>query len=96
VPSDGVTIADRPDRRRYEIEVAGELAGFLVYRAGDGVITYRHTEIDPSYGGRGLGSRLVRFALDDARARGLAVRPLCPFVLAFIDRHADYSDLVSR
>jgi hypothetical protein len=96
VPRDDVAIADRPESRRYEIEVDGELAGLLTYRAQDDVITLRHTEVDPSYGGQGLGSRLVRFALDDARARGLGVRPLCPFVVFFIDRHPEYSDLVAR
>jgi uncharacterized protein len=98
VPNERVTIADRHDRRRYEIELDGELVGMLTYKldAAAGVITHRHTEIDPASGGQGLGSQLVRFALDDARARGFAVRPLCPFVAAFIDRHPEYSDLVKR
>jgi hypothetical protein len=98
VPSDDVTIADRRDRRRYELAVDGELVGVLTYGLdGDaGVITHRHTEIEPAYGGRGLGSQLVRFALDDARALGLAVRPQCPFVGAFIQDHPDYSDVVAR
>ena len=93
---DDVAVAERPERRRYEIELDGELVGFLSYRLDAGVITHRHTEIDPAHGGRGLGSRLVRFALDDARARGLAVRPQCPFVAALIDRHPEYADLVAR
>ncbi len=98
MPGDDVAVADRPERRRYELGLDGELVGFLTYRvdAGAGVITHRHTEIDPAYGGRGLGSQLVRFALDDARARGLAVRPQCPFVGAFIDRHPEYADLLAR
>jgi uncharacterized protein len=95
VPDDDVTVADQPERRRYEIELDGQLAGFLTYRVADGVITHRHTEVDPAYGGRGLGSRLVRYALDDARRRALRVKPLCPFVTAFIERHPEYADLVS-
>jgi predicted GNAT family acetyltransferase len=43
---------------------------------------------------RGLGSALVAGALDDARARGLRVVPICPFVDAYIRRHPDYADLV--
>jgi uncharacterized protein len=98
VPSDEVTVADRPDRGRYELELDGELVGVLTYRldAAGGVITHRHTEVQPARGRRGLGSELVRFALDDARARGLTVRPQCPFVGAFIDRHPEYADLVAR
>ena len=97
MPSDGVKIVDRPDQRRYELELDGQLVGLLTYRvdAGAGVITHRHTEIDPRNGRRGLGSELVQFALDDARARGLLVRPDCPFVAAFIDRHPDYADLLA-
>ena len=94
MPSDEVTVSDRPDRGRYELELDGELVGVLTYGLDGGVITHRHTEIQPARGRRGLGSELVRFALDDARARGLTVRPQCPFVGAFIDRHPQYRDLV--
>jgi predicted GNAT family acetyltransferase len=53
-----------------------------------------HTEIDDAFEGRGLGSILVRAALDAARSRGLAVRPDCPFVRGYIARHPEYLDLV--
>jgi predicted GNAT family acetyltransferase len=90
-----ITIADQPDRDRYELHFDGERLGLLSYRLADRVITHRHTEIDPSVGGRGLGSALARFALDDARRRGLTVIPRCPFVAAFIVRHPEYEDLVA-
>jgi uncharacterized protein len=94
-PDQRVTVADRPVHGRYEIELGGERCGLLSYRLAGSVITHRHTEIDPSVGGRGLGSALVRFALDDARARGLTVIPRCPFVAAFIVRHPEYEELVA-
>jgi predicted GNAT family acetyltransferase len=53
-----------------------------------------HTEVAPSAEGAGVGSRLVRGALDDVRARGLRVAPLCPFVREYIRRHPEYADLV--
>jgi len=46
--------------------------------------------------GRGLAARLVAGALDDIRARGLHVVPICPFVSSYISRHPDYGDLVAR
>jgi uncharacterized protein len=94
-PVDRATVADRPERHRYEIELDGQPAGLLSYRLAGDVITHRHTEIDPSVGSRGLGSVLVRFALDDARARGLTVIPQCPFVADFIVRHPEYEELVA-
>jgi predicted GNAT family acetyltransferase len=90
-----IFVADRPERDRYEIELDGERVGLLSYQLAGGVIAHRHTEIDPSVGGRGLGSALVRFALDDARARGLTVVPACPFVATFIVRHPEYENLVA-
>jgi predicted GNAT family acetyltransferase len=90
------TVRDVPDRSRFEIDVDGRLAGFAQYHRKDaGLLVFTHTEIDDAYGGSGLGSILVRAALDTARSRGLAVRPDCPFVRAYVARHPDaYLDLV--
>ena len=73
----------------------GRLAGFAQYRIKDpALIVFTHTEIDDAFEGQGLGSTLVRAALDAARTRGLAVRPDCPFVRGYIARHPEYLDLV--
>jgi uncharacterized protein len=89
------TVADAPERSRFEISVDGELAGFAVYRLAPGRITFVHTEVDDAYAGHGLGGELARAALDDVRARGLAVRPDCPFIKGWIAKHPDYADLVA-
>ena len=88
------TVTDVSDRRRFEIEVDGAVLGFAEYRRRPGVISFIHTEIDPAREGEGLGTLLVKAALDTARAEGLAVLPYCPFVRGFIDRHREYLDLV--
>jgi predicted GNAT family acetyltransferase len=88
------TITDASSRRRFEIEVDGVVAGFVDYRRRPGVISLTHTEIDPSHEGEGLGTLLVKAALDRARAEGLAVLPYCPFIQRFIGRHREYLDLV--
>lgn len=90
-----ITVADRPEASRYELTVDDERAGFVTYRQSPGVIAFLHAEVDPSRERRGLGSKLVRGALDDARARGLAVRPVCPFVQWFIETHEGYRDLLA-
>ena len=88
------TITDVSERRRYEIAIDGVVVGIAEYRRRPGVITFPHTEIDPVHKGEGLGTLLVKAALDTARAEGLAVLPYCPFVKDFIDRHREYLDLV--
>ena len=89
-----ITVVDNADGERYEIQSDGELAGFLQYRLKPGLIELVHTEIDEEFEGRGLGSHLISFALGDARERGLAVLPFCPFVNDYIQRHRQYVDLV--
>lgn len=89
-----VTIADDPAADRYVIDAEGTRIGLLSYRLDGDQIALLHAEIQPAMERRGLGSKLVAFALDDARARGLAVMPYCPFVRAYIERHPEYRDLV--
>ena len=89
-----ITVTDNPDEARYEIRSDGELAGFVTYRLRSGLIELVHTEIDEEFEGRGLGSQLISFALDEARQRGLAVLPFCPFVNDYVKRHRRYVELV--
>lgn len=90
-----VEFADRPEQARFVVKVNGEPAGFATYRLSGDVITFIHTEVAPEYGGHGLGTRLVVHALDDARRRGLRVRPVCPLFAKYIGEHAEYQDLLA-
>jgi predicted GNAT family acetyltransferase len=74
--------------------VGDVLAGFTVYRPRPDAYVFVHTEIGSEFGGRGLASVLIKSALDDMRARGIAVLPDCPFVRRYISRHTEYLDLV--
>jgi len=88
-------VKNNAERRRYEIRVDGEVAGFASYRPrDDGVVVFTHTEIDEAHEGQGLGSTLARAALDDVRVAGGTLVPLCPFIKGYIERHAEYADLV--
>jgi hypothetical protein len=88
------TVRDNPDENRFEIYVEDQLAGFTVYRHRPGIRAFIHTEVDPAFGGQGLGGQLVAAALDSAREAGESVLPFCPFVNHFIAEHPGYLDLV--
>ncbi|MER8182324.1 GNAT family N-acetyltransferase [Kitasatospora sp. NPDC094015] len=89
-----VGVTDNPERSRFEISDGGELAGFAEYHRSEGELAFIHTEIDPRFGGRGLGGQLARAALDAARAEGVAVLPYCPFIRGWLGKHPEYVDLV--
>ena len=95
-PEAVVVVRDDPGAGRYELLVSGELAGYATYTVSGGAMTIPHTEVRPRYEGRGLGARLARFALDDARRRGLRVVPACSFIAAYVARHPEYADLTAE
>ena len=72
----------------------GDLAGFTIYRSRPGLIAFIHTEVGDAFEGQGVGSTLVREALEDARRRELEVLPFCPFVNSYIQKHPEHVDLV--
>jgi uncharacterized protein len=87
------TLEDHPARNRFELEVDGEVA-FASYRLSNGELTIFHTEVPIGLRQHGIGSRLVKDVLDEARKRGLKVVPACSFVRSFIKQHPEYQDLV--
>ena len=89
------TVTDVPEDSRYEIRDGDRRLGLAAYlRRGDQVV-FTHTEVDPDAGQPGLGSTLVRGALDDVRSKGGTVVPHCSFVRGWIERHPEYRDLVA-
>jgi uncharacterized protein len=89
-----LTVTDVPEEGRYEARAADRVLGLAAYRRHGDRVVFTHTEVDPDAEGGGVGSTLVRGALDDVRAHGRRVVPRCPFVRAWIERHPDYADLV--
>jgi predicted GNAT family acetyltransferase len=89
-----IVISDATERNRFIATLDGEQAGFIVYRLRPGLLALIHTEVEERFEGHGIGGRLARFALEQARAKGLEVLPFCPFVNEWMKRHPAYSDLV--
>ncbi len=86
-------LRDHRSEQEYVLEVDGERAVAAYQREGN-IIVFTHTVVPPAIEGRGVATRLVRGALDDARDQGLRVVAQCSFVRAYIDRHPEYRDLL--
>ncbi len=86
-------VVNNPNLGRYELAVEGHIAAAYYHRSDD-VITFDHTEVPPELGGKGIGSALVKGALDQVRAEGLKVVAECPFVKGWIEKHPDYGNLL--
>ena len=89
------TVTDNDAASRWEARLEGQVVGYAAYEKQPGTVTLTHTVVDPAQEGHGLGGQLVRAALDDARAQGLRVVPVCAYARSWLDRHPDYADLVT-
>ncbi len=92
--TDTATVHNNIDDSRYELHVDDGLA-IAAYDRREGAVVFTHTQVPAALEGRGIASRLIKGALDDVRAQGLKVVPLCEFVAAYLDRHPDEQDLLA-
>lgn len=88
------SLTNNADQHRYEISVDGTLAGYAEYNLLEGAVLFTHTEILEAFEGKGLGSKLARYALDDVRSKGVWAIPVCKFIAGYIHKHPEYVDLV--
>jgi hypothetical protein len=87
-------VKDNPAMGRFEMR-SGDSTAFVEYRHAAERIVLVHTEVPEALSGQGVGSKLVRGVLDAVRAEGLKVVPRCEFVAAYVERHAEYRDLLA-
>ena len=91
-----ITVVDVPERGRFEIRDGERVIGLASYHVDGDVMTLPHTEVDPSVGGRGLGTQLVAGVLAAARERRLHVLPYCSFIRKYLLDHPEDLDLVAE
>ncbi len=89
-----VHVRNNSEQHRYEAHVGGALAGFVDYQLAAELAVLTHTEVNVSFEGQGIGSRLARAALDDVRERGLKALVICPFITRWIGNHREYLDVL--
>ncbi|GAA4245817.1 GNAT family N-acetyltransferase [Dactylosporangium darangshiense] len=88
-------VVDNAEHHRFEIRVDGERAGAAYYRlhpadaAEPARIVFTHTEVEPQYEGKGVGSKLANGALTLANAQGLQIVAQCPFIAAYLKKHPE-------
>jgi predicted GNAT family acetyltransferase len=87
-------VTNNRDEGQYELIVDGHKA-LAAYRLDGDRISFTHTEVPEELEGQGIGTRLVAGALEQVRADGLKVEPLCSFVRHYVETHPDVQDLLA-
>jgi predicted GNAT family acetyltransferase len=81
-------------QRRFTLAV-GESLAYITYREVDpNTIDFDHTFVPPPLRGGGVASQLTQHALRHAQTQRLKVIASCPFVARYIERHAEFRELL--
>lgn len=91
-----ITVTDNRAASRVEAHEGDALAGFATYVRTAELVAFVHTEVDPAFEGRGVGSLLARAGIDSAGEEGLRVLAVCPFIAGWMTRHPEYAHLEYR
>ena len=92
-----IELQDNASKGRYFLRApTGEEAEMTFTRIGEHQIIIDHTEVPEAFRGQGAGVRLVTRAVEDARAAGKKIIPLCPFAAAQFRRHQEWADVLKR
>jgi len=81
-------IIHREDLKRFEAVEEG-FTGYVQYELYDGCIDLTHTIVPKQIEGRGVAASIVAYVLEYAREKGLKVKPTCPYVKTYIERHKE-------
>lgn len=88
------SVIDHEDKQRFELVEDGKLA-FADYGLAENVLALLHVEADPALRGKGAAGRLMEGILQQARVRGLRIRPVCGYAATYIQRHPEHHDLLA-
>ena len=81
------------EHKRFQVQLNEHIAE-LTYHLNGNIIIFTHTRVPSALGGRGIGSLLVKTGLEYAKQNDLKVQTLCWFVDGYIQRHAEYQNLL--
>lgn len=86
-------IHDNTEMHRYELAVDGDVA-VVTYNLPASGLMITETIVPVSLEGKGLASRLAKHVIADAKQRGLAILPVCPFFSSYLKKHPEHADAV--
>ncbi len=87
-------VVHNPAKKQFEIHL-GDQTALVKYILGSSEIIFTHTEVPEQFEGQGIASKLAKTAIEYAQAEGLRIRPMCPFVAAYIKDHPEYQSITA-
>ena len=89
-----VEVVHNPALKRFELQLGDQIA-MVKYILGSSEIIFTHTEVPEAFEGQGIASKMAKVAVEYAKAQGLRIRPMCPYMAAWIKRHPEYHSITA-
>ncbi|GED99647.1 N-acetyltransferase [Gordonia spumicola] len=95
-----ISVKHLAERERYRADITGDdgeqlEVGYVDYTQDGDRVALTHTVVYERFGGRGFAADLVKYVLDDVRTNNQTVVPVCSYVVKYLEKHPEYSDLVA-
>lgn len=94
IDADDIQLDETGSKGRYSYSAGENVAEMTFSKAGTSLIIIDHTEVPEAFRGQGVGLALVLRGIEDARAAGKKILPLCPFAAAQFRRHPEWADVL--
>ncbi|MEM6722712.1 MAG: GNAT family N-acetyltransferase [Bacteroidota bacterium] len=88
-------LIDNTAAKQYEFHIGDQIARIEYIKAADRIFL-THTEVPQSLEGQGIGSAIIKAALEEVKANNWTLIPMCPFVAMYIKKHPEWKDLVLK
>ncbi len=82
------------EKKRFEIQIGDQIA-MVKYILGSSEIIFTHTEVPEEFEGHGVAGKIAKVAVEYAKAQGLRIRPMCPYMAEYIKRHPEYHSITA-
>ncbi len=87
-----IEVKNNTEEQCFEVILEDKIA-MVVYRMDGNTIIFVHTEVPPEFEGMGIANKMAHVALEYAKAQGYRVQALCPYIAAYVQRHAEYQSI---
>ena len=89
-----VEVIHNKEKKQFEMQLGDQIA-MVKYILGSSEIIFTHTEVPEEFEGHGIASKIAKVAVEYSKAQGMRIRPLCPYMSAYIKRHPEYQSITA-
>lgn len=84
------------EKNRAEAKDKEKIIGLCEYKIKEDIIDIYHTEVDPSYAGKGIANKLLDEVVDFSKKENKKIYPTCSYVRKKFDEDKTYKDIDAR